>query len=100
MRQDEAERARRRLAAAESNLKELSELLDRSLLVGQDICKRTRQGDSSADLKSKASRFMRIISRMLDVYFPALDEFLSAASQASDFELERGPNGPMRPSDE
>jgi hypothetical protein len=84
-----------RLAAAESNLRELSALLDECLEVEADICRRIRDGGSDGNLANRnltnqAKRYGRIIGRVLDEYFLALDEYLAAVLDA---EVEPGGGG-------
>jgi hypothetical protein len=76
MRQDGAKQLR--LAVAESNLEELSAILDECLEVERDICRRIRDGDSSRSLINQGKRYAGIIGRVLDEYFLALDEYLAA----------------------
>jgi hypothetical protein len=82
MTDSEAERVRLTLAIAEYNLWELSELLDASLRVERDICQRIRDGEASNDLFSQRNHYAQTISRILDGYFRALDEYLLAASES------------------
>jgi hypothetical protein len=89
MSQGKAKQAR--LAAAESNLRELGELLDASLGVERDICRRARDGDSSGNLKRQLKSYARIIGRVLEAYFLAVDEYLAAVSEA--LRLKRGNPG-------
>jgi hypothetical protein len=82
MTDSEAERVRLTLVIAEYNLWELSELLDASLRVERDICQRIRDGEASGDLFSQRNHYAQTISRILDGYFRALDEYLLAASES------------------
>lgn len=82
MTNSEAERVRLTLALAERNLWELSELLDASLRVEGDICRRIRDGEASDGLLSQRNHYAQTISRILDSYFRALDDYLLAASES------------------
>jgi hypothetical protein len=84
-----------RIAAAESDLRELGELLEASLRVECDICLRIRDGESSSRLKGQRKYYARIIGLILDAYFVAVDEFLLAVSNSGDIESANGgSNGP------